>query len=170
MDAWTQVKLGLIKKEPSFLEEVLQQPLFDNDFIPLLIPNPLRQATTHIRRAITTVGCSCINNFWNASCGNWKEFGMIRIRRTQKTIMLIMVRKNFIASIPWNLKNEFACLTEGDLTLPFNHMARPNWVYKVVENLVNSIKVQEFNVCKDIGHIFIIPCELFVLQHKALFV
>jgi hypothetical protein len=102
MDAWTQVRLGLSKKEPSFLEEVLQQPLFDNDLIPFFIPNPLRQATTHIRRAIATTGYSCINNFWDASCGNRKEFGMIRIR---KTIMLIMVRKNFIASIPWNLKN-----------------------------------------------------------------
>ncbi len=105
------MKLGLTKKEPSYLEEVFQQPLFDNDFIPFLVPNPLRQATTHIRRAITMACCSCISNFRDANCGNWKEFGMIRIWRT---IVWIMVRKMFIASIPWNLKNEFAYLTKGD--------------------------------------------------------
>jgi hypothetical protein len=47
-------------------------------------------------------------------------------------------------------------------------MARPDWVYKVVENLVNSIKVQEFNVCKNIGHIFIIPCEPFFIATQSL--
>ncbi len=96
------------------MEDVLQQPLFDNDLIPLLIPNPLQQVITHIKRAIAMTNCSCISNFWDVGCGNWKEFGMIRTQRTQRTIMLIMARKIIIASIPWNLNNEFACLTKGD--------------------------------------------------------
>ncbi len=36
------------------------------------------------------IGCSCIDNFWDANYGNWKEFGMIK---TQTTIMLIMAKK-----------------------------------------------------------------------------
>jgi hypothetical protein len=47
-------------------------------------------------------------------------------------------------------------------------MAMPNWVYKVVENLVNSIRVHEFNVCKDISHIPIIPCEPFCIATQSL--
>jgi hypothetical protein len=38
-------------------------------------------------------------------------------------------------------------------------MARSNWVYKVVDHLGNSIRVEEFNVCKVTCHIFKIPCE-----------
>ncbi len=102
---------SLTKKELSYLEEVLQQPLFDNDLIPFLIPHPLRQATTHTRRVIAMVGCSRISNFWNASCGDWKELDMIRIRRTATSIA---TKNILIASIPWNLNNEFIHLTEGD--------------------------------------------------------
>lgn len=47
-------------------------------------------------------------------------------------------------------------------------MARHDWVYKVVKNLVNYIRVQEFNVCKDIGHIFVIPCEPFCIVTQSL--
>ncbi len=47
-------------------------------------------------------------------------------------------------------------------------MARPNWVYKVVEKLGNSIRVQEFNVCKVTCHIFRIPCELIAMATKPI--
>jgi hypothetical protein len=47
-------------------------------------------------------------------------------------------------------------------------MARPNWVYNVVENLGNSIRVQEFNVCKVTCHIFRIPFEFFCIVMQSL--
>lgn len=72
------VRPGLTKKELSCLEEVLQQPLFDNDLIPFPVPH-LQQATTHTRKVIAMASCSRINNFWNASCGDWKELDMITI-------------------------------------------------------------------------------------------
>jgi hypothetical protein len=105
------VRPHLTKKELSCLEEVLQHPLFDNDLIPFSVPHFLQQVITHTRRVIAMNSFSHINSFWNASCGNWKEFNMIGTRWTATSIMTINI---YIASIPWSLNNEFVDLTKGD--------------------------------------------------------
>jgi hypothetical protein len=46
-------------------------------------------------------------------------------------------------------------------------MARLDWVYNVVENLGNFIKVQEFNVCKVTCHVFRIPFEFFCIVMQS---
>ncbi len=100
--AWLNVKLGLIKSDPSNLDEVLRQPLFGNPSILNANGTPLGVGRVNEGNVFAQSGYSWVKDIWNVEAKDWKgltDLGMKHHptnRRGMETIK---------TSIPWRKRD-----------------------------------------------------------------
>jgi hypothetical protein len=98
LKAWRNVRGGLIKVEPTIMDEILKQPLFGNPHIPNLVLEKLN-TNVHVGKAMALARCACIKNLWNPITHNWKDLKGFSIRHT---MVSIVIHNNLMMNILWD--------------------------------------------------------------------
>jgi hypothetical protein len=98
LKAWKNVKGGLIKVEPTIVDEVFKQTLFDNLHIPHLVLEELK-TNAHVGKVMVLARCTCIKDLWNSIIHNWKDLKDLNIRHTMASIV---THNNMMMNILWD--------------------------------------------------------------------
>ncbi len=98
MGAWMSIRLGLAKKEPSNLAEVMKQPIFSNPSLTNARGEPLGVNDHSKGYAFARAGHTRIRDIWNGDTQDWKNLSDLKMHfhasnRSSKDII--------IGSIPW---------------------------------------------------------------------
>jgi len=141
--AWLNVRLGLIKSDPSNLDEILRQPLFGNLSILNARGTLLGVGGVSEGNAFAQSGYSRVKDIWNVEAKDWKgltDLGMKHHpanRRGMETIT---------TSIPWRLSEHEGLIRAGDwLANSSPRASNPlEWVYLVLEQTGDIASVLEF--------------------------
>jgi len=96
LKAWRNVKGGLIKVEPTIMDEIFKQPFFGNPHIPHLVPKKFN-TNVHVGRTMALAGYTCIKDLWNSIIHNWKDLKDLSIRHTMASIV---THNNLMMNIP----------------------------------------------------------------------
>ncbi len=141
--AWLNVKPGLIKSDPTNLNEVLRQLLFGNPSILNLKGIPLGVGGENEGNALAHSGCSRVKDIWNDAAKEWKvltDLGMSHHPSNR------LGRETITTSIPWHPNEYERLFCVGDwIANPTPRAGSPlDWVYLVLEPTDESTLVLEF--------------------------
>ncbi len=134
---------GLIKSDPTNLDEVLRQPLFGNPSILNASGFPLGVGEVSKGNAFAQSRYSQVKDIWNVEAKDWKGLTNLRMkyhpanRRGMETIM---------TSIPWRLDEHEGLIRAGDwLANSSPRASNPlEWVYLVFEPTGDTVAILEF--------------------------
>ncbi len=143
VEAWLNVRPGLIKSDPTNLDEVLKQPFFGNSSILNASGFSLGVGGLSEGVAFAQSEYSRVKNIWNSEAKNWKglmDLGMKHHpanRRGMETIT---------TSIPWRPDEHEGLIRAGDwLANTSPRASNPlEWVYLVLEPTGETASVLEF--------------------------
>jgi hypothetical protein len=99
LGSWLNIKVGLVKSEPSSQTEVFRQPIFSNLHILNTTGHPLGVCGRSEGHAITNSDCTRIKDLWDPEGMAWKSLQALWMTYHATNMNS---RKIIIVSIPWN--------------------------------------------------------------------
>jgi hypothetical protein len=150
--AWLNVRPGLIKSDPTNLDEVLRQPFFGNPSILNASGTPLGVGGVSEGNAFAQSGYFRVKDIWNVKAKDWKgltDLGMKHHpanRRGMETIT---------TSIPWRPDEHEGLIRAGDwLANSAPRASNPlEWVYLVFEPTGDTASILKFQTTTHEGRI-----------------
>jgi hypothetical protein len=141
MGAWMSIRLGLAKKEPSNLVELMRQPIFSNPSLTNVRGEPLGVNGHSEGCAFARARHTKIRDFWNGDTQDWKNLSDLKMHfhasnKSSKDII--------IGSIPWRPDSFSPCAQPGGWVSTPSSGTPLEWVYYVLEALVDKVLVLEF--------------------------
>jgi hypothetical protein len=137
------VKVGLVKTEPTSQMEVLMQPIFSNPLVINVVGRHLGVSGLSEGRAIAKARCTIIKDLWDREDREWKNLSALGmnshfINRTSGNIIISNIPSNPVVFLSgFQTGNWINTKATGHLTLLM-------WIYRMTGVLSNLVQAIEF--------------------------